>query len=109
VATPLAVVLVELVQNAVEHAFGPGGGTVVARMSQEPGFVRLLVEDDGEGLPEGFNLAESGLGLQIVRALVGSELHGKINISSGASNGGNRGVTAVVDIPLRIGDRQREG
>ncbi|HEY4937825.1 MAG TPA: histidine kinase N-terminal domain-containing protein [Actinomycetota bacterium] len=109
VATPLAVVLVELVQNAVEHAFGPGGGTVVARMSQEPGFVRLLVEDDGEGLPEGFNLAESGLGLQIVRALVGSELHGKINISSGASNGGNPGVTAVVDIPLRIGERQRDG
>jgi two-component sensor histidine kinase len=109
VATPLAVVLVELVQNAVEHAFGPGGGTVVARMSQEPGFVRLLVEDDGEGLPEGFNLAESGLGLQIVRALVGSELHGKINISSGMSNGGNTGVTAVVDIPLRIGERQRDG
>src|SRR2546423_14547129 len=28
VATPLAVVLVELLQNAVEHAFGPRGGTV---------------------------------------------------------------------------------
>jgi hypothetical protein len=108
VATPLAVVLVELVQNAVEHAFGPGGGMVVARMSQEPGLVRLMVEDDGEGLPEGFNLAESGLGLQIVRALVGSELHGKINISSGGGNGSHRGVTAVVDIPLKVPERQRE-
>ncbi|HYR62803.1 MAG TPA: sensor histidine kinase, partial [Actinomycetota bacterium] len=107
VATPLAVVLVELLQNAVEHAFeGPSGGTVVARMSREPGFVRLVVEDDGQGLPEGFNLAESGLGLQIVRALVGSELHGTITISSGP---GNQGVNAVVDIPVRTGERQREG
>ena len=81
---------------------------VVARMSQEPGLVRLMVEDDGEGLPEGFNLAESGLGLQIVRALVGSELHGKINISSRGGNGANAGVTAVVDIPLRIQERPRD-
>jgi len=97
VATSLAVVLVELLQNAVEHAFGPWGGTVVTRMSREQGFVRLVVDDDGQGLPESFNLAEAGLGLQIVRALVMSELHGTISINSDGANGG---VSAVVEIPV---------
>ena len=100
VATPLAVVLVELLQNAVEHAFGPRGGTVVAKMSREPETVRLVVEDDGQGLPSGFTLAESGLGLQIVRALIESELHGTIRIDSAGPNGG---VSVVVDMPLRGG------
>ena len=107
VATSLAVVLVELLQNAVEHAFGPaGGGTVIATMSREDGLVQLVVDDDGQGLPEGFNLAESGLGLQIVRALVGSELHGTINISSRGPIGG---VSATVQIPVRAGERQPKG
>jgi hypothetical protein len=35
-------------------------------------------------------------------------LHGKINISSGGGNGSHRGVTAVVDIPLKIPERQRD-
>jgi two-component sensor histidine kinase len=99
VATPLAVVLVELLQNAVEHAFGTYGGTVVARMSREDEMLRLVVEDDGQGLPTGFNLSGSGLGLQIVRALIESELHGTFEIGPGTLNGG---VSVVVDIPLGL-------
>ncbi|HEU5003308.1 MAG TPA: sensor histidine kinase [Actinomycetota bacterium] len=103
VATPLAVVLVELLQNAVEHAFGPWGGSVVARMSrEEDGTVRLAVEDDGQGLPEGFNLMGPGLGLQIVRALIESELHGTIGIQSGGANGG---VSVVVEVPATAVNR----
>jgi two-component sensor histidine kinase len=97
VATPMAVVLVELLQNAVEHAFGPWGGSVIARMSREDGTVRLVVEDDGQGLPEDFNLVGSGLGLQIVRSLVESELKGRIQIGPGGANGG---VSVVVDVPV---------
>lgn len=96
VATPLAIVLVELLQNAVEHAFGPWGGSVVTRMSREDSVVRLIVEDDGQGLPEGFTLAGSGLGLQIVRSLIESELHGTIRIAPGDAGG----VSAVVEIPV---------
>ncbi|HWD09051.1 MAG TPA: ATP-binding protein, partial [Actinomycetota bacterium] len=97
VATPLAVVLVELLQNAVEHAFGPWGGSVIARMSREEDTVRLVVEDDGQGLPDGFSLTGPGLGLQIVRSLVESELHGKIDIATGGPNGG---VVVTVGVPV---------
>ena len=87
VATPLAVVLVELLQNAVEHAFGHEGGTVVVGMEREGADARLVVADDGRGLPEDFGPGAVGLGLQLVRALVETELSGTMDISS---NGGTR-------------------
>jgi two-component system, sensor histidine kinase PdtaS len=84
VATPLALVLTELVQNSAEHAFvGPDGlppsgtGTVRIDFERGPMTLRVLVSDDGCGLPEGTGLDEvAGLGLQIVRTLVESELGG---------------------------------
>lgn len=97
-ATPLAVVMVELLQNAVEHAFdasGPSGGTVEVRMQRDGPKLRLEVADDGRGLPEGFSLENAGLGLQIVKALVTSELGGSIEFSSGP------GTSAVLEVPLR--------
>jgi two-component sensor histidine kinase len=96
---------VELLQNAVEHAFGPWGGSVVARMTRDDKMVRLVVEDDGQGLPETFSLQGPGLGLglQIVRALIESELHGTIQIGPGGPNGG---VSVVVDVPIMAGNRQ---
>lgn len=89
VATPLAVVLVELLQNAVEHAFGPEGGRVCVRMSRQGGQVRLVVEDNGRGLPPSFSAPAgadrregAGLGLQLVGALVESELAGTMSLAS---------------------------
>src|SRR5215218_7930658 len=76
VATPLAVVLNELVQNAVEHGLGDGRGTVTVQLrggEDEP--VVLEVHDDGEGrtpVPPGTEFGGSpgtGLGLRLVRAL----------------------------------------
>jgi two-component sensor histidine kinase len=90
VATPLAVVLVELLQNAVEHAFdpaGPEGGTVLVDMSREGFVVRLVVADDGRGLPPGFGPDSVGLGLQLVRALVESELAGAMDIAPNPGGG----------------------
>jgi hypothetical protein len=93
VATPLAVVLVELLQNAVEHAFGAKGGTVVVGMEREGSAARLVVTDDGKGLPPDFGPAAVGLGLQLVRALVETELAGTMDISS---NAGTRVALAFV-------------
>jgi two-component sensor histidine kinase len=103
VATPLAVVLNELLQNAADHAFpaGKGGGTVVLSLRREGPELVVEVHDDGEGLPEGFDLeASSGLGLSIVRTLVTSELAGTIELSP-AEEGTGTVVRIVVPIESR--------
>jgi two-component system, sensor histidine kinase PdtaS len=83
VATPLAVVLTELFQNAVDHAFNPDGntGTVVVLLANDGRTLSVAVVDDGEGLPPGFSLeTATGLGLSIVRTLVTTELGGTIEV-----------------------------
>ena len=88
VATPLAVVLNELMQNAVDHAFPEGskGAQVSVQLRREGEFVVIDVVDNGAGLPDGFSLEGSqGLGLSIVHALVTGELDGSIEMHS---NGG---------------------
>ena len=87
VATPLAVVLTELLQNAVEHGFPEGSGarrgSVVVRISREGDEAVVDVRDDGVGLPPGFSPERSaGLGLSIVRTLVQSELAGTITMKN---------------------------
>ena len=99
VATPLALVLAELLQNAAEHAFAERGGTLEVRFERRPTGLRVEVVDDGGGLPPGFAIEGSTrLGLQIVRTLVVSELGGAIEM--GASEAG--GTAVVLDIPLAI-------
>jgi two-component sensor histidine kinase len=100
VATPLALVLAELLQNAAEHAFaGPRGGTIDVRLDRRPTGLRVEVVDDGGGLPEGFALDGSKrLGLQIVRTLVVGELGGAIEM---ATNGAG-GTSVVLDVPLSV-------
>jgi two-component sensor histidine kinase len=98
VATPLALIVAELVQNAVEHAAGEDGRavTVTLEMAAGPGELRLAVADDGRGLPAGFTLErDANLGLRIVRTLVESELRGRIAISSAGA-----GTRVEVAVPL---------
>ncbi len=95
IATTLALVLVELCQNAVEHAFDDRGGTVTVRLDREAPGLRLLVSDDGAGLPQGFALErDANLGLQIVRTLVTTELRGELEID------GHRGTTIRIEVPI---------
>ncbi len=97
VATPIAMVLTELLQNATEHAFGGGPGHVEVTAARSAGSLRLSVADDGRGLPEGFDAERSAsLGLSIVRTLVESELGGAIRI--GVSPCG--GTQVDVRVPL---------
>src|SRR4051794_2710582 len=89
VATPLAVVLTELLQNAVEHGFPrdrkvPRGEEALVRVTLANDGSELLVRvaDNGVGLPPGFVLDNSNLGLTIVRALVTTDLNGTIAMDS---------------------------
>ncbi|MGN6131782.1 MAG: sensor histidine kinase [Nocardioidaceae bacterium] len=98
VATPLAMVVTELLQNAVEHGFGAGPGAITVRADRLVGRLHVLVEDDGRGLPSDFDLdATSSLGLSIVRTLVESELGGQLEV--GPRPGG--GTRVGLDVPLR--------
>jgi two-component sensor histidine kinase len=64
----------------------------------------LTVEDDGRGLPAGFDLDRSAsLGLSIVRTLVESELGGQLRMGKGEASAGDcrgSGTRVTVDIPL---------
>ncbi|MFC4554206.1 sensor histidine kinase [Georgenia faecalis] len=75
-ATALAVVLTELVANAVEHGLGTQGGTVVVEAERDDRDLTVWVRDDGAGLEDGTIMA--GLGSQIVTTLVRGELDGTI-------------------------------
>jgi signal transduction histidine kinase/CheY-like chemotaxis protein len=100
-----------LLSNAVK--FTPRGGRVVARLGRGEGFVRVQVEDSGQGIPEDFlpqvfqrfrqhdastarKTGGLGLGLAIVRHLV--ELHGgAVDVES---EGVGRGSTLTVRLPI---------
>ena len=88
VATPLSVVLTELLQNAVDHGFpeGSDGGTVVVQLANDGAELRVRVLDDGRGLDPSFDLSKAtGLGLSIVRTLVTTELAGSLTMRPGAA------------------------
>jgi two-component sensor histidine kinase len=99
VATPLAVVIAELLQNAVEHAFTDGANPRPAQVDlvlrHEPEQLLVEVRDNGRGLPAGFDLERpSGLGLAIVRDLVRTQLGGTISASS------EQGTVVRLTVPL---------
>jgi two-component system, sensor histidine kinase PdtaS len=97
-ASPLVLVLAELVHNAVEHGFGETGrGTVEISAIRDGGTLAVAVIDDGVGLPPGFDPARSDrLGLQIVRTLADADLHSAVEWKSRA------GTSAGTMVSLRV-------
>jgi signal transduction protein with GAF and PtsI domain len=94
-ATSLALVVNELLQNAIEHAFnGRADGRIEIRFRQHDGGLMLEVQDDGAGLPPGFEpTAGNDLGLKIIHTLVTEDLGGTIAFHDGG------GTTAVITLP----------
>jgi two-component sensor histidine kinase len=115
VATPLVMVLNELLLNAVEHGFAEGGtGEVVIGVQRARRQLHVTVADTGHGLPDGFDGAPQGsggapqrgaggglqarLGLQIVRTLATGELRGTIDLRSRPGGG----TEAVLVVPIGV-------
>jgi two-component system, sensor histidine kinase PdtaS len=101
VATPLALVLTELMQNAIQHGLSghshAAEGLLEVAARRRPGMLTVTVTDNGAGLPADFDLeSATSLGLQIVRTLVLTELDGRLTIQP--RTGGGTEVT--VEIPL---------
>ncbi|MGH3442155.1 MAG: sensor histidine kinase [Nitriliruptorales bacterium] len=98
IATPLALILSELVQNAVEHAFPSRSGAVAVSLERQAATLRLVVEDDGVGVPEDWELSiDAHLGLQIAATLIESELGGSLKV--GRRDDGD-GTVATAELPL---------
>ncbi|MFC5728238.1 MULTISPECIES: PAS domain-containing sensor histidine kinase [Nocardioides] len=98
-ATPLAMVVMELMQNAAEHGYQTGGsGEIVLRAERHGAVLEVAIEDDGQGLPEGFDLdSSSSLGLSIVRTLVESELGGHLALGHSPTGGTRAGISIAVE------------
>ena len=94
-ATPVSLVLLECVNNALEHAFGAGnGGRVRVSMAREGMRHVLTVVDDGRGLPDGFDLKGGrSLGLKIVRTMA-SQIGGDFSMTPQA-----KGVACRLHFP----------
>ena len=92
-ATQCALVINELVQNAIEHGMaGRDEGRVAVELVDRGEKVSIVVTDDGEGLPEGFSLdTDANLGLDIVRRMVERDLRGQFRLL------GTYGTRAIVD------------
>jgi len=84
-AIPCGLIVTELVSNALKHAFPEGKKgeiTVEITRTGEDDY-RLIVRDDGVGLPDGFKLEDlSTLGLQLVNSLT-DQLSGMMEVRTG--------------------------
>ncbi len=93
-ATALALVVNELLQNALEHAFiGRKRGCVTITLTHTARDYLITVADDGVGLP---SKIPASLGLEIVETLVRDDLKGKLKFKQG-----KRGTQADIRLPRR--------
>lgn len=106
-AIPCGLIINELVSNALKHAF-PGGGPgaiSVSLSSTAQGEFRLMVGDNGHGLPPGFDPKNStSLGLKLVTDLT-KQLDGTLEVSV---NGGTTFSITFREL-LYIDRSQRHG
>ncbi|HRO23440.1 MAG TPA: ATP-binding protein, partial [Promineifilum sp.] len=78
-ATALTVVVNELLQNSLEHAFvGRASGRIDISLARTPDALMIIVRDNGIGLPD---TIAPNLGLEIAEALVAGDLHGEMQFN----------------------------
>ncbi|MEG6521019.1 sensor histidine kinase [Desulfotomaculum sp. 1211_IL3151] len=97
-ATPVAIVVNEIIQNSFKYAFNNAiNGKLTIDIEQNKGRVKIVIHDSGAGFPEGFDIAvNANLGLQITQALVGESLGGNITMYNDA------GAVVEIDFPWGV-------
>ncbi len=86
IASPLGLTVNELVSNSLKHAFPDKSkgevNVTIEKLSQD--YIKLVVEDNGVGIPPDKNWKETkSLGLRLVRDLVEKQLDGSIKLDTG--------------------------
>lgn len=95
IATPLALVVCELVTNAYKHAFDDQGGKIHVTVSTMNKKIRVNVTDNGRGFEQQAARKKRGsLGMNLVEDLV-SQIGGKLDVSS--SKGGTSWTISGVE------------
>jgi two-component sensor histidine kinase len=89
----LALVITELLTNAVKYAYGGRAGPIDVSLAQSSSGLRIIVEDRGAGIAA--EPSESGLGSELVCGLVG-QLEGEIKVETST-----RGTSIILSVPLR--------
>lgn len=94
-AIALGLITVELITNAVKHAFPDGRNGTVDLVLKQAGSMGLIeVSDDGVGLPDGFNHSASpSMGIALVNALA-RQVEGAVTFER------PNGTRCVVEFPL---------
>ncbi|MFC4355496.1 sensor histidine kinase [Chryseomicrobium palamuruense] len=72
-AVSIALIVNELVQNSLKHAFPHQAGTICVEFKVKQEFIEMHISDDGKGM-EGYTRS---LGLDIVRNLIVNDLEGE--------------------------------
>lgn len=102
-ATPLSLVLTELITNAVEHGFeGRKEGHITVSVGREGKCLNVVVEDDGNGMDQEENngmarSSGSGLGTQIINTFVTNDFGGSVRWERGREGG----TRVILDMTLR--------
>lgn len=98
-ATPVAMVINELVLNAMEHGLsGHRSGRIEIELCDQGDAVQVTIQNSGRGLPPDFNPHQSGsLGLQIVHTLVTDDLKGTLQFESVTEAGAPVAVEETAD------------
>ncbi|MEX0722526.1 MAG: histidine kinase dimerization/phosphoacceptor domain -containing protein [Gracilimonas sp.] len=71
-AIPLSLIINEVVTNILKHAFDEGeSGTLSLSLFEDEGSIKLIIEDNGKGLPDDFDPKgrEETLGLELINTL----------------------------------------
>ncbi len=81
-ATSVAMILSELIDNAARHGLaGRDDGLISISLAEGGGDVVIEVRDNGVGIPDTFDVeSTSGMGLKVVRGIVEQDLDGKLEI-----------------------------
>lgn len=83
-AVTIGLISNELISNCYKHAFnGRDKGEIVMNLEKTGSCVILSVQDDGVGLPDGFDMKkQDSLGMTLLDALT-QQLDGKLSVESG--------------------------
>lgn len=91
-AVILALIITELLTNAVKYAYGGNPGAIDLRMGRSEGGLRIVVEDQGVGIDR--DKTSDGLGSHLTRSLT-EQLRGELRVRSSAS-----GTSVILSVPL---------
>jgi PAS domain S-box-containing protein len=92
---PLGLIINELITNKMKYAFtGRDAGKIKISLTKDDKHVKFAIQDDGNGLPSGFDIEQSkGFGLTLVKMLC-QQLAGTFSMEN------NAGVSCQIEFPI---------